>query len=104
MRQAAETIRALGAMSGTSLDGVDAAVLLTDGAKMIKTPTYHAFELYIPFQDATYLPLELDDVPAYEVGDVSVPHISATGALTTDGAMSIEGTPPPGREAQGAPS
>ncbi|WP_191621399.1 alpha-N-arabinofuranosidase [Marinihelvus fidelis] len=65
------------------------AVLLTDGPKMIKTPTYHAFELYIPFQDATYLPLELDGVPDYEVGDVSVPHVSATAALTTDGKLAI---------------
>ncbi len=65
------------------------AVLLTDGARMVKTPTYHAFQLYVPFQDATFLPLELDDVPDYEVGEVSVPHVSATAALATSGELVI---------------
>jgi anhydro-N-acetylmuramic acid kinase len=50
MRQgeAAGAIRALGAMSGTSLDGVDAAVLLTDGQRI------HGFGPtgYRPYSDA----------------------------------------------------
>lgn len=61
------------------------AVVLTDGADVILTPTYHAFEMYIPFQDSTFVPLELDDVPEYQLGDVSVPQVSATSALTGDG-------------------
>lgn len=32
------------------------AVILTDGAKMICTPTYHVFELYKAHHDANYLP------------------------------------------------
>ena len=35
VRQKGTVIRALGAMSGTSLDGVDAAVLETDGVRII---------------------------------------------------------------------
>ncbi len=35
------------------------AMILTNGEKMVLTPTYHVFEMYKPFKDATYLPLEL---------------------------------------------
>ena len=31
------------------------AMLLTDGAKMVKTPTYWVFDLYQPWMDATVL-------------------------------------------------
>ena len=65
------------------------AVILTDEEKMILTPTYHAFEMYIPFQDATFVPLETGDMPEYELSGVSVPHVSATSALTSDGKLVI---------------
>jgi len=65
------------------------AVILTDEEDMTLTPTYHAFEMYIPFQDATFVPLESDGMPGYEFGDVSVPHVSATSALTKDGRLVI---------------
>ena len=42
---AAKAVKALGAMSGTSLDGVDAAVVVTDGVGMGQPPdaidTFH---------------------------------------------------------------
>jgi alpha-N-arabinofuranosidase len=65
------------------------AVILTDEEEMILTPTYHAFEMYIPFQDSTFVPLELDDAPMYELGEVSVPQVSATSALTSDGDLVV---------------
>ena len=65
------------------------AMILTDGAKMIRTPTYYAFQMYIPFQDATFVPLTLDDVPEYEFGDYAVPQVSASAALTRDGKLVI---------------
>lgn len=34
------------------------AMILTDGPKMITTPTYHVFDLYQVHQDATYLPTD----------------------------------------------
>lgn len=61
------------------------AMILTDKEKMILTPTYHAYKMYVPFQDATSLPLELKDVPEYKLGDVSVPAVSATAARAKDG-------------------
>jgi alpha-N-arabinofuranosidase len=35
------------------------AMILTDGPRMALTPTYHVFQMYIPFQGATYLPTEV---------------------------------------------
>ena len=35
------------------------AMILTDGPRMVLTPTYHAFEMYQPFQGATVLPLAI---------------------------------------------
>ena len=32
------------------------AMILTDKEKMLLTPTYHVFRMYLPFQDATFLP------------------------------------------------
>ncbi len=36
------------------------AVILTDGEKMIKTPTYHVFDLYKAHQDAALVPSEVE--------------------------------------------
>ena len=45
------------------------AMMLTDGAKMVLTPTYWVFDLYKPWQDATALPIELQS-PYYRQGRV----------------------------------
>ena len=65
------------------------AMILTRGAKMIRTPTYYAFQMYIPFQDATFVPLDLGDVPQYAFGDYAVPQVSASAALTKDGRLVV---------------
>lgn len=64
------------------------AMILTDGAKMVLTPTYHVFHMYKPFQDATALPLELK-AGTYKYGTVSVPQVSASAAKTKSGAVVI---------------
>lgn len=61
------------------------AVILTEGKKMVLTPTYHAFEMYRPFHDATFIPVEPEDMRDYQLGKFLVPHVSATAALTDDG-------------------
>src|SRR5436190_18931268 len=33
------------------------AMVLTDKEKMVLTPTYHVFRMYVPFQDATVVPV-----------------------------------------------
>jgi alpha-N-arabinofuranosidase len=61
------------------------AMILTDKEKMILTPTYHVFKMYVPFQDATSLPLQLKGVPKYQLGKDSIPAVSATAARAKDG-------------------
>jgi alpha-N-arabinofuranosidase len=61
------------------------AMILTDGDKMLLTPTYHAYEMYVPFQGATQLPLSISNNPAYTLGATSVPGLSASAARAKDG-------------------
>ncbi|WP_414828850.1 alpha-N-arabinofuranosidase [Alteromonas sp. H39] len=61
------------------------AMILTDKEKMVLTPTYYAFKMHIPFQDATYLPVSIDNTPEYNHGDASIPAISASAAKAKDG-------------------
>jgi alpha-N-arabinofuranosidase len=63
------------------------AVVLTEGDRMIVTPTYHAFEMYRPFMDATFIPVETGEIPEYSLGDVTVPALSVTAAKTAEGAL-----------------
>src|SRR5690606_2698781 len=60
------------------------AMLLTDGPKMVRTPTFHAFRMYRPFQGATSLPLELES-PAY--GGLRA--VDGTAARGTDGKLYV---------------
>jgi alpha-N-arabinofuranosidase len=64
------------------------SMILTDGGEMALTPTYHAFRMYVPFQDATSLPLELD-VPDFVVDGTSIPAINASAARAGDGKIYI---------------
>jgi alpha-N-arabinofuranosidase len=62
------------------------AMILTDGSKMVLTPTYHLFKMYVPFQDATRLPITFD-AGTYRSGDVTIPRIDAIAARGTDGKL-----------------
>ncbi|RIV81083.1 alpha-N-arabinofuranosidase [Aurantiacibacter xanthus] len=64
------------------------AMLLTDGERMVKTPTYHVFDLYVPWQGATSLPVELD-TPEYRNGDIAIPAISVSAVRDTAGAVHV---------------
>lgn len=61
------------------------AMILTDKEKMILTPTYHVFKMYIPFQDATSLPLSISNNEVYKEGDKQVPGVSASAAIAKNG-------------------
>ena len=54
------------------------AMVLTEGAKMLLTPTYHVFEMYKVHQDATLLPTEVQ-------GEGYVPAADVTGAAGATG-------------------
>jgi alpha-N-arabinofuranosidase len=62
------------------------AMIQTDGSRMALTPTYHVFEMYRPFKDATLLPLSVD-APPYSLGGVSIPSVHASAARGADGAI-----------------
>ncbi|ESQ75673.1 alpha-N-arabinofuranosidase [Asticcacaulis sp. AC402] len=64
------------------------AVILTDGDKMALTPTYHAFKMYVPFQDATMIPLDVQ-APAYTLGGKTIPSFNASAAKAKDGHVYI---------------
>jgi alpha-N-arabinofuranosidase len=64
------------------------AMILTRGSEMVLTPTYHAFRMFRPFQDATYLASELE-TPRYALGAQSVPAVSLSAARTADGKIII---------------
>ncbi|HLK14836.1 MAG TPA: alpha-L-arabinofuranosidase C-terminal domain-containing protein, partial [Fimbriimonadaceae bacterium] len=59
------------------------AVILTDGPKMLRTPTYWVFEMFQVHQGGQVVPVLLE-TPDYTVGDASVPAVSAS-ATRTDG-------------------
>ncbi|MBB4659690.1 alpha-N-arabinofuranosidase [Parvularcula dongshanensis] len=62
------------------------AMILTDGGKMVLTPTYHVFDMYRPFQGATALPVSFE-APTYGSGDDAFPALSASAARTEDGTL-----------------
>jgi alpha-L-arabinofuranosidase len=64
------------------------AMILTKGQQMILTPTYHVFKMYQPFQDATYIPVDLT-TPQYMQGSASVPAISLSAARTMSGSIVV---------------
>ncbi len=60
------------------------AMILTDGPKMVLTPTYHVFKLYVPFQDATFIPVTYN-AGTYVHGETTLPHLDAIAAKDADG-------------------
>ena len=48
------------------------AMIFTRGEKMVLTPTYHVFRMYVPFQDATFLPVQFD-AGVYKFGNIEMP-------------------------------
>ncbi len=64
------------------------AMLLTDGAKMVKTPTYWVFDLYKPWQGATSLPIQVTS-PWYHKGEVAVPAVSASAVRDAAGQVHV---------------
>jgi alpha-N-arabinofuranosidase len=65
------------------------AMILTDEEQMMLTPTYHVYKMYVPFQDATFIPLDIKEQSLYEMDGESIPKVSATAARGTDGNLYI---------------
>jgi alpha-N-arabinofuranosidase len=62
------------------------AMILTDGDKMLLTPTYHVFDMYKPFKGATPLKAEVQS-PSFKRGKIELTSVQASVARTADGKM-----------------
>jgi alpha-N-arabinofuranosidase len=64
------------------------AVILTDGPRMLRTPTYWVFEMYKVHQGGTSLPVELTS-PDYKFGNESIPAVSASATRDAAGKVHL---------------
>jgi alpha-N-arabinofuranosidase len=64
------------------------ALILTDGPKMVLTPTYHVHKMYLPFQDATFVPVELE-AGEYRHGGHVLPRVDAVAVRAADGSLHL---------------
>jgi alpha-N-arabinofuranosidase len=60
------------------------AVILTQGEKMVLTPTYHVFEMFKVHQGATAIPVELT-APEYRLGEAAIPALHASASKNAAG-------------------
>ncbi|MEH6304418.1 alpha-L-arabinofuranosidase C-terminal domain-containing protein [Olivibacter sp. CPCC 100613] len=60
------------------------AVILTEGDKMLVTPTYHVLEMYKVHQDAKLVPIEVNSQNLSFNGE-SIPAVSASASIAKDG-------------------
>src|ERR1022692_986578 len=65
------------------------AMILTDKDKMVLTPTYYVFKMYVPFQDASFIPVAFD-AGAYTHGSVTLPRVDALAAKDASGKLWLE--------------
>lgn len=64
------------------------AVILTEGEQMIKTPTYHVFDLYRVHFDTKLLQTNTD-IESYEHNGEEIPGISVTASKSDDGRINL---------------
>lgn len=64
------------------------AVILTDKAKMILTPTYHVMQMYSVHQDAKLLPITINS-PLYTYNGETLPALSASASKDKNGLVHI---------------
>ena len=65
------------------------AMIMTDKEKMVLTPTYYVFKMYVPFQDSTFVPVTFNS-GTYTHGDVSLPRTDVIAAKGKDGKLWVE--------------
>lgn len=64
------------------------APLLTEGERVVKTPTFHVFEMFKDHQDALHLPTHVEG-PDYTLGEEAMPQLSASASRRGDGAVTL---------------
>ena len=64
------------------------AMILTDGPRMVRTPTYWVFEMFKVHQGATSLPVDLQ-APDYKSGIEAIPAVSASASRDAAGVVHL---------------
>jgi alpha-N-arabinofuranosidase len=62
------------------------AMILTDKERMVLTPTYYVYKMYVPFQDATFVPVTFD-TGTYTHSDIKLPRVDAIAAKDRAGKL-----------------
>lgn len=62
------------------------ALILTDGPQMVLTPTYWVHKMYLPMQDATFIPARFDP-GTYHHGDITLPGVDAVAMRDKSGKL-----------------
>jgi len=62
------------------------AMIFTDKEKMVLTPTYYVFKMYVPFQDSTFVPVTFN-AGTYTHDNVTLPRVDAIAAKDTNGKL-----------------
>ncbi len=65
------------------------AMILTDKEKMVLTPTYYVYKMYVPFQDAAFVPVTFN-AGTYMNGNVMLPRVDAIAAKDKAGKLWLE--------------
>jgi alpha-N-arabinofuranosidase len=65
------------------------AMILTQGNRMVLTPTYHVFEMYTVHHDAVLLPLVVASPGFYVFGADSIPAVSASASRDARGVVHV---------------
>ncbi|GAJ13811.1 unnamed protein product, partial [marine sediment metagenome] len=64
------------------------SVILTEGEKIVLTPTYHVFEMYKVHQDAILLPTDLQ-CSDYRYNDEALPGLSVSASRDEEGRIHV---------------
>ena len=64
------------------------ALILTEGDKMVLTPTYHVFEMYQVHHDATFLPVDVT-TDNTTLGAETLPAVSASASRDAQGRVHL---------------
>ncbi len=62
------------------------AMILTHKEKMVLTPTYHVFKMYVPFQDAASVPVTFD-AGTYTHAGITLPRVDAIAVKDAAGTV-----------------
>ena len=65
------------------------AMILTDKEKMVVTPTYYVYRMYVPFQDATFVPVDFDPGSFHRDG-ITLPRVDVLAARDASGKLWLE--------------